>query len=101
VRISITNRNVEPAQADGVHVEEVRGQQARRLGAQESAPMGVRASGRGADSCGREDAADRARADAVSEPDELALDAAVPPPRILLGKSDDQFAQLMIDHGSS
>jgi hypothetical protein len=37
----------------------------------------------------------------MPEPDELALDAAMPPPRILPGKPDHQFAQLIIDHGPS
>jgi len=37
----------------------------------------------------------------VPESDEFALDAAMPPTRILPGKSDDQFAQLIINHGPS
>jgi hypothetical protein len=36
----------------------------------------------------------------VPEPDELCLDAAMPP-RIFPGKADDQLAQLVIDLGVS
>jgi hypothetical protein len=61
-------QDAEPAQADGVEVEEIGGQQATRLGAQEGTPVGVGLSGCGADAVGGEDAADGARTDVVAKP---------------------------------
>lgn len=72
-------------------MEEVRGHQACRLGAQERAPIGGPAPGRGADTGSSEDTADRACTDAVPEPDQLSLDTAMPPTRVLPGKPDDQL----------
>jgi hypothetical protein len=60
--------SAEPAQADGVEVEENGGQQATRLGAPEGTPEGVRLSGCGADAGGGEDTADGARTDVVAKP---------------------------------
>jgi len=59
-------------------VEEVSGQQARCLGAQEGAPSGVRSPRRGADAGPGEDTPDRPRADAVAKLGEFASDAAMP-----------------------
>jgi hypothetical protein len=44
--------------------------------------------GRGSDA-GGEDAPDRARADAMAEPGEFSLDAAMPPAKVLLSQLDD------------
>ena len=46
---------------------------------------------------GGQDAADGAGADVVSEPGELALDAAVSPARVLPCKADDELAQFAVD----
>ena len=40
-------------------------------------------------------------ADAVSEPEELTLDTAVPPPRVLPGQPPDQLADLLKDRRSA
>jgi hypothetical protein len=88
---------VESAQPDGVEVEEVGGQQPGRLGSEEGAPVGVGPARRRAQVCGGQDAADGAGADVVSEAGELALDAAVSPPRILSCQPEDELAQLAVD----
>jgi hypothetical protein len=58
------------------------------LCAQEGTPTGVSLAGRGSDA-GGEDAPDRARADAMAEPGEFSLDAAMPPAKVLLSQLDD------------
>ena len=90
-------QDVEAAQPDGVEVEEVAGQQPGRLGSEEGAPLGVRPARRWAQVRGGQDAADGAGADVVSEPGELALDAAVSPARVLPGQPDNEFTQLAVD----
>jgi hypothetical protein len=94
-------QDVEPAQADGVEVEEIGGQQASRLGAKEGTPVGVRSSGCGADAGGCEDAADGARTDVVAKPGEFALDAAMSPARVFPRRPDDQRPKFIINRRPS
>ena len=67
------------------------------LSAQEGPPAGVCSAWCGAEAGGGQDPADRARAQAVSEPGEFALDAAVAPGGILLGQAQHQVADLVTD----
>ena len=90
-------QDVEPAQGDGVEGEEVGGQQSGGLSAQEGPPSGVCSAWCRAEPGGGQDPADRARAHAVSEPGEFALDAAVSPGRILLGQAQHQVTDLVAD----
>ena len=78
-------------------MEEVGGQQPGRLGSEEGAPLGVYPAGRWARVRGGQDAADGVGVDVVSEPGELALDAAVSPARVLPCQADDELAQLAVD----
>jgi hypothetical protein len=80
-------QDVEPAQAKGVEVEEVRGPQARCLRAQEGAPTGIRLPRRGADAGPGEDAPDRPRADVVAKLGEFALYPAMSPTWVLSRQS--------------
>jgi len=50
---------------------------------------------------GGQDPPDGSRADAVPEAEELALDAPVPPPRVLPGQAPDEFADLLRDQRAS
>jgi len=47
--------------------------------------------------CGGQDAADGAGADVVSEPGELALDAAVSPAGVFPCQLDDELTELVVD----
>jgi hypothetical protein len=82
-------QDVEPAQADGVEVEEVRGQQARCLRAQEGAPRGVCSSRGGTNPGGGQDAPDRARTHPMAESGEFSLHTPMPPAGIFPRQSDD------------
>jgi hypothetical protein len=78
-------------------MEEVGGQQPGRLDSEERAPEGVYPARRRAQMLGGQDPADGAGADVVSEPGELALDAAVSPARVLPCKPDNELTQLAVD----
>ncbi len=78
-------------------MEEIGGQQPGRLGFEERAPVGVYPARRWAQVCGGQDAADGAGADVVSEPGELALDAAVSPSRVVPCQPDNELTQLAVD----
>jgi hypothetical protein len=80
-------QNVKAVQCDGVEGEKVGGQQSGGLSAQEGSPAGVCSAWCRTYTGGGEDPADSACAQAVSEPDEFALDAAVAPGRILVCQS--------------
>jgi hypothetical protein len=90
-------QNIEPAQRDGVEGEEVGGEQARCLSTQEGLPSGVCSAWWGPEAGSGQDAADRARAQAMSKPDQFALDAAVTPGRILLRQAQHQIADLVTE----
>lgn len=64
------------------------------LGAQELAPRDRGAFGGGVDVVVFEDLPHRRRRDGVAEADEFALDASMPPGRVVLGESHDQSADL-------
>jgi hypothetical protein len=72
------DQDIESAQGDGVEGEEVGGQQSGGLGVQEGPPAGVCSAWCGAEVGGGEDSADGARAQAVSQPDQFALDTSGP-----------------------
>jgi len=84
------DQHVEPANRDGVNVEEVGREQPGRLRSQERPPVGVGITWRRTDPSGGGDPPDRAGADPVAQPDQFALDAAVPPPGILAGQAEDK-----------
>ena len=92
---------VQPAQGDGVEVEQVAGQDRVRLRAQELAPGRSGATRCGIDPGCVEDRPDRGGADLVAEAGELAVDAPVAPGRVLGGQADDQGAQAGGDGGST
>ena len=93
-------QDVQALEEHGVNVQEVTRQDPGRLRGQELPP------GRGCPArCGREpgcgqDPADRSRADAIAEAEELTLDAAVPPPRVLPGQPPDQLADFPLMRGA-
>jgi len=90
-------QHVEAPQSDGVEVEEVDRKQSLRLRAQEGPPLGVHAArGRPEPGAG-EDAPDGAGTDPVAEADQLTLDPAVPPARILLRQAENQLPYLAAD----
>ena len=66
------------------------------MGAQECAPL-VIAHGRGRDPPAAQDLADRARADAVSQAAQLALDADNAPGPVLACETDDQLDELAVE----
>jgi hypothetical protein len=90
-------QDIESAQRDGVQGEEIGGQQPGGLGMQEAAPPGVCSAWRRPEAGGGQDPADRFRAQAVSEPDEFTLDAAVAPGRILLRQVHHEVTDLVTD----
>src|SRR3954470_17825940 len=67
------DQDIDPAQSDGVEVEEVGGQQPVGLGTQELPPTGVHTAGRRPGSGAGEDPADGASADPVAEAEQFAL----------------------------
>jgi hypothetical protein len=78
-------------------VEEVHRQQPGRLRAQEVPPTGVAAAGRGSQARTGQDAPDGAGTDPVPQPEQLTLDAPVPPARVLAGHPHDQILHLVAD----
>jgi hypothetical protein len=90
-------QDVKPAQADGVEGEKVGGQQTGGLSAEEGSPAGVCSPWCRPEACSGQDSADRTGPQAVSEPDEFAVDSAVPPGRILVRYAQDQVAQFVAD----
>jgi hypothetical protein len=78
-------------------VKKVGGQQSGGLGAQEGPPAAICSPWCGAEVGGGQDSPDGARAQAVSQPDEFALDAPVTPGWILLGQTHHDIADLVTD----
>jgi hypothetical protein len=72
-------KDLEPAQRDGVQGEEVGGQQPHGLSTQERSPAGVCSPWCRAEAGSGQDSADRTGAQAVTQPGEFALKAAVTP----------------------
>jgi hypothetical protein len=94
VWISITNKTYSRLRNT---VSTCRKSHARSPGAWEArncCQVGDARRGAGVSPGGSQDPADRSRADAVPEPEELTLDTAVPPSRVLPGQPPDQFADL-------
>ena len=85
-------QQVEPAHRDGFDGGEVAGDGG--LGPQELRPSDFAASGGGVDSGVLEDLPDRGRSEAVAEPGELAMDAAISPSRILGCEAQCESAKL-------
>ena len=85
---------VDPAQRHRVHMEEIAGQQSVGLGTQELAPTGVGTPRRRTNPVGCQDPADRAGADPMTQTDQLTLDTAMPPARILRSEPQDQVPNL-------
>jgi hypothetical protein len=90
-------QDIQPAQRDGVEVEEVGGQQPRRLSSQEPAPARVHLARCRPDSAGGEDTADRAGTHSMTEPDQLSLDSSMSPGRVLPRQAQDQVADVVAD----
>jgi hypothetical protein len=88
---------VESAQRDGVQGEEVGGRQSSGVSVEESSPAGVCSVWCWAEAGSRQDSADRRGAQAMSQPGEFSLDAAVAPGRILLCQAQHQVPNLVTD----
>jgi hypothetical protein len=92
---------VEPAQGDGVDVEQVAGHDRVRLRSQELRPCRSTSSTGGIDAGSMEDLPHGGGADLVTETGELAMDAAISPGRVLGGQADGERAQAGWDRGAS
>lgn len=90
-------QDIEPAQCDGVQGEEVGGQQPSGLSAQESSPAGACSPWCRPEAGSSQDAADRTCTQAVSEPGQFAVEAAMAPGRILVCQAQHQVAELVAD----
>jgi hypothetical protein len=107
VQVAITDLEHEqdgepPQRHRGVDVEEVDGQHARPLRAQELSPAGVGVPRwRRRDPVAAQDPADRRGADAMAEFEQLALDSAVSPGRVLSRHPTDQRGEGIIERWSS
>src|SRR6266487_451584 len=93
--------HMQPSEQDSVDVEEVAGQQAVRLGAQELLPTRTRAPWRRRQTCRGEDPAHRALPHAVSEPDRFALNPAVAPSGVLPRQAQHQITDFGGDRRTS
>ena len=76
-------QDIKPLEEHSVDGEEAAGQQALRLDEQEPPPGRIQTARRGLVPAGAQDPADRRLTDPVAEPGQLAVHAAVPPPRVL------------------
>jgi hypothetical protein len=92
---------VEPLQRDGVEVEQVAGQDRLGLCAEELRPGRSGPSRCGIEPGGAKDLPDGRGADPVAESGEFAVDAAIPPGRVLGGQPQDQRADAGGDGGSA
>jgi hypothetical protein len=70
-------QDIEAAQCDGLNSEEIGGQQPCGLSTEEGSPSGVCSAWCRVEAGGSQDPADRARAQAMSQPEQFALDTAV------------------------
>jgi hypothetical protein len=83
--------------ASEVHPLQVRREQPGRLRPQKRPPARVPLAWRRTDPASGENTADRAGTDPVAEPDQFALDAPMPPCRVLPGQPTDEIAQIVGD----
>jgi hypothetical protein len=81
------DQHVDPAEQDRVHGEEVARDDGVRLGGQELLPRRAGASRRRVDAGGSQDLPHGRRRDPVPETGQFALDAAMPPQRVVGGHS--------------
>ena len=91
------HEHVEPAEEEGVHGEEVGGQDVRRLRAQEVAPAHAEPPAGGIEPGPGEDAADRGGRDPDVETLKLALDPQVSPAGVLPRQPKDQRDDVGLD----
>jgi len=89
--------HVEPPEPERVEGEEVGGHDMGCLRSQECPPCGPCSPGGRSYSMVLQDPGDRARRQTDTELDQLALDAAVAPPRILLRQTDNEPRGLLVD----
>jgi hypothetical protein len=97
VRTLYDEEDGESRQREGVEGEEVGGQQPRGLSTQEAPPASVCSAWCWPGAGGGQDAADRARAQAMSKPGEFAVDASVAPGRVLLRQAQHQLTDLVAE----
>jgi hypothetical protein len=86
------HQDIQAAQEDRVDVGEIDGEDRMGLRGEELAPGRAGPLRGGIDACGLEDLPHRRRGDPVAEADQLALDTAVTPGRVLAGHPQDQRA---------
>ncbi len=82
-------QDVEPLEEDGVHAQEVRGQDAGRLCSQEFSPRGSTSRSR-PEAMAAQDTADRGGRDPDTKLSQLTLDAHAPPAPVLRAEPDDK-----------
>ena len=93
--------HVEPAEGHGVDGEEIGGDDARRLSSQELAPRRAMPPWGGPEAAVFQDPSDRARSQCHAEFDQLTLDPAVAPPRVLPSEAYDELGRLRVDRWST
>jgi hypothetical protein len=96
VWLSITNKTYTPEQ-NGIDMQEVTGKNAGRLSSQELTPRRRRPTRRGPEPDSSQDPADRPLPYPVPQAEQLALDAPIPPPRVLPGQLPHYYAHLAGD----
>jgi hypothetical protein len=89
------DRTYSRLQEHGVHGEEVAGEDAGCLAAQERPPRGGSWSWRRLEAVGAQDPGDGARGDLAAKPQQLPADALVAPPWVLGGQPHDQGLHLL------
>ena len=93
-------KHIELGELDGVHDEEVGGQDALGLGGEELLPGGSTARS-WSETVAAKDPADRARRDADLKPAKLALNADTTPAAVLPTEADDEIDNLIAERGTS
>ena len=90
-------QHIEAFEQHGVDMEEVRGHDTRRLDTQELAPGGTVAPRSRSQALVLHDPGDGARGQAHPELEQLTLDAAVAPSRVLSCQADDECGRLAVN----
>jgi len=90
-------KHVEPLEHKGVDGEEVCGDDVSGLGPQERPPRRACSPGGWPKAVVLDDPSNRARRQADTQLDQLALDATVAPPRVLRGQTDHESGGLLVD----
>ena len=93
------NQRVDAAEEDGVHVDEVDGDDAAGLGGEELLP-GRSTARSWSRTVASKDPADRARRDADPKPAKLALNANTSPAAVLPAEADDELDELIVERGT-